>query len=272
VKEAPDMNLPRTISAGLSAAAAVLLLIGCGGGGDKKDTGGGTGDGKNGPGKKEVGKPDITTTAEQLAKEFLADQKAAEAKYKDKVIEISGPVTQLIFEGDKAVVNLKGAKKDEKDIPGVSFNCALQGGYRDAGARLGKDQKVQVVGKYHMTFASVVQLYDCTIKELEPSKTLQVTAEALAEEFQKDAKAAHEKYKDQWVLITGEVLDLPSRDGFYFAKLKGKDPVSIRVTLAGSEQKSLQKSQTVTLHGEGTFPELQKNEVGFDAGFIVSRK
>jgi hypothetical protein len=251
---------------GVLLAVALALALGCGRDANKDG-------GKDGGAKKEESrKPDVTTTAEQMAKEFLADEKAAEAKYKDKIIEITGPVAQLIFDDDRAGVSLKGAKKDEKDFLGISFNCGLQPGYRDTGARLGKDQKVQVVGKYQMRFGPVVQLYDCSLKELEPSKILQVTAEALAEEFQKDAKAAHAKYKDQWVLITGEVVDLPSKGGFHFAKLKGKDPVNIRVTLAGSAQKNLKKGETVTLHGEGTFPELEKNEVGFDAGFIVSTK
>src|SRR5262245_33123810 len=179
------MNQLRAVSVLCSVALAVAL-VGCGGG--DKEGGGGKGgiDDEAAKRGKQAGpaKPDFSVTAEVLAKEFLAEEKATDTKYKDKVIEISGPVSQLIFADDTAVVNLKGANKDEKDILGVSFNCGLQPGHRDAGARLNKGQKVQLVGKYQAKLGSFVNLYDCSVKELEPSKILDVTAAALTEEFQ----------------------------------------------------------------------------------------
>jgi hypothetical protein len=263
------MRTLRLTTVALSAALAVTQ-VGCGGGGDKKGTPPAITDSSKG-GPPGGFKPDFTVTSEALAKEFLADAKAAKAKYKAKVIEVSGPVTGLLFEDDKAAVSLQGA---EKDVLGVFFNCTLLGAHRDAGTRLDKGQKVQLVGKFHDASGSVVMLFDCSLKELEPSKIFDVTAAAVAEEFQKDAKAAQKKYNDQWILITGEVIALPTKENYSYVTLKGKDPVNVRVTLAGSAQKQLTKGQTVTLHAEGMFPELEKtNEVGgFGAGFIASGK
>lgn len=214
---------------------------------------------------------EFKVSAAEMAKEFIADAKAAESKYKDKGVELTGQVAQVIS-GERLVVSLEGAKKNEKDIVGVSVNCYLVPASQDVGARATKGQKVRATGVYRSKFASVLQVMDCTLEALEPSKIHEVTAEALAAEFQKDPEGAAKKYRDQSVIVTGEIADLPEKGGFRYATLKGKGPVNIRITMGPEDISKLQKGQTVSLRGEGTFPELNNNEVSFDAGFIVGAK
>ena len=50
--------------------------------------------------------PGIQATAEQLFKEFSTDEAGANAKYMDKVLEVSGVVKETIQEGGTTQINL----------------------------------------------------------------------------------------------------------------------------------------------------------------------
>ena len=68
--------------------------------------------------------PEVKTTAEGMAKEVIADEKAAETKYKDKVVEVEGKVqyaNKII--GNNRSITLVGAKKKPTDIIGVDVRA-----------------------------------------------------------------------------------------------------------------------------------------------------
>ena len=88
--------------------------------------------------------PGIQVNAEQLFEEFSADEAAANAKYLDKVVEVSGVVKETLQEGGTTQVNMQSgddsfgvmceldplAQHTRKDIPSgesVKLKCMCTG-------------------------------------------------------------------------------------------------------------------------------------------------
>jgi hypothetical protein len=147
---------------------------------------------------------DFTMTGEALAKEFIADQKAAGTKYQDKVVELDGVVDDAneIILGN-GMFMLVGAKKPD-DITGYLVRPRQEPrtragqGTEGQGQRPGESVQRSAGGPGQVT-------------ELEPPKTPQVTAEQVTEEYARDPAAAKEKYYDKEIIVTGTVADLEDR-------------------------------------------------------------
>jgi hypothetical protein len=251
----------------------VLVQAGCGGSGKGPDTAPGPG-----PGTAKVSpqKPDFSVTALEFTKEFMTDAKAAEAKYKDKVIELTGEVRSINPReaGKSVLVLLEGAKKDDKDIIGSWTQSNLLSESVPKGLLLSRKQKVKLTGKYEMNLGFVINIANCSLEELGKSQVIEVTAEDLAKEFAKDSEAARAKYtKEKDVIITGQIEELTTARGFHFAKLKGDGKTRVSVTLGPDEVKLLTKGQTARLRSELPYePNFDKGEVSVDAGSVVGVK
>ncbi len=96
----------------------------------------------------------ITMTAVQLNKEFTADETKANASYLDKVIEISGTVTDVSANQDGGIVMIL----DSGD-PMAGVQCTM----RDKGAKVAKGQTVTIKGFCRGNNMGVA-LNDCVIK------------------------------------------------------------------------------------------------------------
>jgi hypothetical protein len=146
-----------------------------------------------------LGKPDFTVTAGELADEYKKDSKAMAAKYKGKVIEVSGLLDGYTWaalglkEPVLTVVDPKDTKRSVQCFTDdlKPWSKALPG------------QEVKVKGTYY-DFGQAA-LKQTEILSVTGDKPPTVTAAELAKEFATDALAAQKKYKGKYVVLTGEV-------------------------------------------------------------------
>jgi len=264
------MSLQRTTTTMVLALFAVtLLLSGCG----KEGKDSTPGDGKKGG---DGGTPNaqgtpITVNAKQLAKDYATDAKAADAKYKDKMLETEGIVNVVVRDTGKVHVSLLGHKKKETDIIGLDVHCVMAPATWDKAVLLGKGQKVKVTGKAAGSNPLAVYLMDCTLTELSENPTLKVTAEELSEAFAKDRDTAEKKYKDKEVIVEGKVADLVKKDNFGYAKLAGKDTVRVSCTIVDAKEfAALKKGDQVRIKGDCTL--FFDNEVDISSAWVLKNK
>jgi hypothetical protein len=99
-------------------------------------------------------KADVTFTAAALAKEYGADEKAADAKYLNKIIEVSGTISEVQDnqDGGKMVIL---ATED----PAQGVQCSMI----DKSAKYTVGQQVTVKGKCSGQLMGV-SLTECSIK------------------------------------------------------------------------------------------------------------
>jgi hypothetical protein len=217
-------------------------------------------------------KTDFTSSALDLAKEFLANDKAAADKYKDKVLEIEGTVNTanpIICRPGSFV--LTGAKKAEKDIVGLDLHCACLPAYQDQVALLSKGQKVKVKGVFAGSNPLAVYLMDSEYTELTPATNIVVSAAELSGDFAKDKESADARYRDKEVIVTGDVTNLVERDGFYLVKLTGaKPPLLVSCTMGKEEFGRLKKGQKVRIKGNCSL--FSDNEVTVNTAFLLKNE
>lgn len=109
----------------------------------------------NKPHKKVEDAKGIAITSIQLTKEFAADENAANQKYLNKAIDVTGVVSDYSKNQDGGVViTLQGVD----DMSGVQ--CTM----RDKGATTEKGKTVTVKGFCSGYLMSMVSLTDCIIK------------------------------------------------------------------------------------------------------------
>lgn len=270
-----------------SAFLIVLLLAGsavssgCG----KKETPSGSGASiagtPNSPASQNQSAPPVATkiSAENLAKEFLADPKAAFEKYNGKVVEVEGIVDSAnkIVNNDRGFL-IAGAKKDPKDILGLSLSCNTVPEQADKVWWLGKGQKVKVVGEVFDANNVFVSLKDCRFTEVEKSPTPAVSAKQLAEDFTKDEVAAKDKYlsKDfspREIIVSGVVAALDEKNGFSFVTLEGAGSVVISCTVDKKDYAAVKKGDKVTMKGDLSIAAFDKkdNKVTMDTAFLLKK-
>lgn len=85
--------------------------------------------------------PDYTLEASLLYEEYESDEEAANAKYLDKVIQVTGPVAEILLNND-GEINL--IVKEEGDFSGV--NCSFAKDEQDELASLEFGDKVTIKG------------------------------------------------------------------------------------------------------------------------------
>lgn len=92
--------------------------------------------------KTEANAPAIDITAMQLSKDYIANEVSADQKYKDKVLSVTGTVTDIAKDmTDGIYVVLAGP---EDDI--VSVQCSFADDHTDETAALKKGQKITIKG------------------------------------------------------------------------------------------------------------------------------
>ena len=109
----------------------------------------------NKPHKKVENAKGIEITADQLSKEYNADEKSADAKYLNKAIEVSGKVSETDNNQDGGVMIVL-----QTDNPMNSVQCAM----RDKGVTATKGQSVTIKGFCSGNGITGVSLTSCVIK------------------------------------------------------------------------------------------------------------
>ena len=105
--------------------------------------------------KPENSKNILQTTASALSKEYAADEKAADAKYLNKSIEVSGTISEVDKNQDGGEMVVL-----QTEDPMTGVQCAL----RDKTANPAKGQNIVIVGACSGNSLTGVSLTDCVIK------------------------------------------------------------------------------------------------------------
>lgn len=147
-------------------------------------------------------KPDFTLTVEAFAKEAKANGKAFRAKYKNKVVELSGAVwNPRVPQGD---VMLTGTDAKVAEIDKIVSVSPPKFKLEQRHRALARGQKVTVRGK--QADAAYPALIDCEFVTVGPSTAIPVTVPGLAAEFTADAAMADKKYEGRSVVLRAKVL------------------------------------------------------------------
>lgn len=248
------------------------ILIGCNDGQkENKVVQNGAKENKKGkvPGGEE---PRFSVNALDMVKEFVEDEKAAVSKYKDKVIVVTGEVSNV---QTKDAFCLRGMKKKDSDILALDVQCALAQDQAGKAAYLGLGQKVKVVGQVHgLNIDTSVLVIKCSVTELELSKVITVTAAELADDFERDITFAEEKYKRNDIIVSGAFEEMDHDGLSVILAATRKTRISVTVgAVYDRELSQVKKGQQVELRGSykklGTFA---NNRIVLNAGSFVSAK
>jgi hypothetical protein len=203
----------------LGSLTLILVAAGCGQT-DNPSVGGGSFTTERGEGKAphpSLGKADLIITPVEWRAEFKKDSQAAKAKYKDKVIEMSGTVSSVRPDpyGLVGYVNLDVPD----DLEGV--RCVLVD--KKPWKKVSPGSKVKMRGKSSDRFSG--DLSPCEIVEAGPNPALTVSAQELTKQFAADRKEARKKYHENWAYVQGEVTEKVSKK--IALTLKGAADVSV---------------------------------------------
>jgi hypothetical protein len=215
----------------------------------------------------EPAKPDFALTADALAKEFLADPKAAQTKYNGKSVEVTGEVN---FIEQRNAFTFHPAKKDGDNVT-AWVGCYVLPEDAPKSALFTKGQKVKAIGKFKDLVGSTITLNDCRVSELEPNKLLVLSAEDVANAFEKDAKAAAEKFGEKQAVVTGVIEDIKagSRPIAYF---KGNGKIHVAVEMKEGEARQLKKGQEARVRGTFEGTAFKDKEAKVHSGLFVQSK
>ena len=108
----------------------------------------------NKPHKKAEDVKGITIDARDLAREYNANEKAADAKYLNKVIEVSGTITEIDNNQDGGIMIIL-----QTDDPAAGVQCAM----RDKGLKISKGHTT-IKGFCSGNGITGVSLTDCVKK------------------------------------------------------------------------------------------------------------
>jgi DNA-directed RNA polymerase subunit RPC12/RpoP len=207
-------------------------------------------------------------TSEELAKEFIADAKGAEAKYKDKFLEVTGELHNVIPES----VSLKGTKnaaQNEVRVLFEEFGPAQQA----IAFRFSKGQRIKAVGKYAKFGPNAdVWIVNAVFTELEPSKILLVSSEDLVKELEQDKDAARQKYKNRDLIVTGVVERIFTDKTHKAVFLKGSANTRFMIPVSAARAEDLVPGRTVEIRSSDPFLSLANNLVMMTPATVVSSK
>jgi hypothetical protein len=208
-----------------------LPLLSSGGGGEESRGGGGD----SGP------RPaaSVTVTAEQLAGDYAGNKGSADGKYKDRWLNVEGPLEDidLSYLGG-CTVRLKGSKPPPGKLLGKSIRCVIPEAQMSRALGLTRGQKVKVKGKCSGETASLfIDLLEGEIVDTGPDPAVPVSAARLAQDYAGNEQAADARYKDKELLVTG-VLEEHTKDRIGVLK----------VVLRGATKKTSQTVKVVAAY------------------------
>jgi hypothetical protein len=194
----------------LTALLLLTLAATAPAGGDKKSTA-----------PQPLGKPDLVVSPADWRAEFKKDSQAARAKYRGKVIEMSGTVSSARPDpyGLCGYISLDVAD----DAFGV--RCVLTD--LKPWKRVSPGSKVKVRGKSSDLIAG--DLRPCEIVEAGPNPGVVITAEELSRQFAANRKQTSARYDGKWAYVKGKVSEKsPAKSSAAWFKLKGAGGITVK--------------------------------------------
>jgi hypothetical protein len=157
-------------------------------------------------------------TAAAMSEEFKKDAKAAEKKYADQTVTLSGTILSVLTKDDTGkdhvTLVLEGLRKSKKEDDGPNIECAVVRDSESKALALIETQKVKVTGKFKKFAkdpdqphqAEQIYLEQCKLEVVGPDPTITVSAAELGKAFATDAAAARQKFENKVVLVEGRFL------------------------------------------------------------------
>jgi hypothetical protein len=222
------------------------------------------------PQKRKNRKADFSLSAVEFTKEFIDDKQAADAKYKDKIIELEG----IVYAAQRAqnyhgntMVWLYGSEIDPKErIPRrVDVHCLLTPEQSPKGLLLTQDQKARVKAKFSDSGGGKVSggvfLVEGELAELGPANLVRVSAEQLAKEYEREGEKAGEKYEGHEIAVAGvvkEARDVGAKDPALVV-FDGTGAVTIECPIVPHELSMCRVGKRITVKGHpGVYHEVSK--------------
>jgi hypothetical protein len=222
--------------------------------------------------------------SEQLAKEYVTDRKAADAKYKNKLLQVQGTVVSVekrtVVIKEKILttnwINLSGYKMKPTESPtDRAVRCAARPQLSDKVFLLSKGQMVQVTGKCTSGGTLGAYLEDCDFKELGPSSVITISAEALTKEFAAVGTndfSVHKKYNNKELIVEGTVFDLDLRQLPPRDSLAGQAQWTVSCTGGRDELQQLKKGQKVRIRGVYEQHSTNRKQVDIGGALVLEAK
>lgn len=215
-------------------------------------------------------------TADEMVKELIDNHEAADAKYKNRIVQVTGKVYGVF---DKHEVHLNGRKPIEGDLFHYCVRCGVHRRNRDQVAivsYLSDGQAIKAIGKCTgVTFERWITIDFCKVTELEPSNVLRVSAEKICADFEMDREAATHKYENRtglWasnVIVKGEIVELTKDDDFCYAKLAGTNKTRVSIIVHEGDHKGLKIGQIAEYRGVYVWYYPERNEVSLDGAMLL---
>jgi hypothetical protein len=189
---------------------------------------------------------DVTLSAADFYTEFRKGAEAAAAKYKGKVVELSGKIYSVGYnDGVKSSVIIFEGPEKGRPIGAV---CVVPG-HHFVG-ELGRGQTITVRGT---TVTSDARLESATLVKRGPDTVVRVAAPDLTKAYNTDRKAVEQKYLNKTLVVTGEVLEFKNAPGsnYEYLELKGSGATRVKCwyPLAPSLKQQVRVGQTVRFAG-----------------------
>jgi hypothetical protein len=222
---------------GLSLVLVCAALAGCGKPVDQKQADADLGSAK----------PDHTATVAEWHAEFKKDSAGAKAKYKGKVVELTGTVSMLAENADAGVMFVH--LKVEGDLLGV--RC----GFSDTAIweKFCEKSEVTIRGKLPEMSFLTGELMPVTLVAVKSNPSKTITATDLATRFKADLPKLKEEFDDKWVYVEGEFVSMgKSANGVTQFKLKGADGINVECNIPADGEKrakALKAGQKVKVLG-----------------------
>jgi Leucine-rich repeat (LRR) protein len=201
--------------------------------------------------------PSFSLSAEKFSEEYKENRNAAEEKYKGKVVELTGVVKSMGRNiADDSYISLEAGK--------VLFGVMCVTADAEPWAKVAPGQKVKLKGKWPEFSVGAALIY-CVFLDTGKYEATALSAEQLAKEYVADPEATTKKYKDKYLVISGEVMDRDFNSaGAASITLKVDSKVRVKCHFTAFESKqtrSLKVGQRVKAIGQYTL-NFDKDEVG----------
>jgi hypothetical protein len=191
----------------------------------------------------------VRLASAEFGEEYQADRKAAEAKYRGRLIELEGEIKAMGRNASKsAYISLEGA---EDDLIGVMCFTADSKPWK----KYVPGQKVKIRGQWAEPSATAT-LNECVVVEAGPNPAPALTAEQLAMEYSADLPATIKKYDKKYIFLSGEIVGTETNDaGAVTVELKGDGQTKVTCAFTALDRdlaEPLKVGQKVDLIGQFT--------------------
>jgi hypothetical protein len=159
--------------------------------------------------------PPLAVTVDQLAKDFQADDRVAEGKYKNRWLLVDGLCKEAYERDIAGTVSRLFYFKDYTD-PITRYTwavkCTADASHWPAFDGLTQGQKVKVKARLAGAGSQAVSLEDGEVVEAGPDPAVALPAGRLITEFAAHRDDVRRDYNDKWLLVEGTVQDTSTKD------------------------------------------------------------